>query len=74
MDTNLRLKIGLQNQKSVVTDSYFTSPLKLGVPNHEGDRLKVVLMMASAGILKGDNFYYDICCRRGSKTLLTEQS
>lgn len=74
MVTELKLRIGLQNGKSVVTDSFFTSPLKLGVPNQEGDRLKVMLMMASAGILKGDEFVYDICCGSGTKVLLTEQS
>lgn len=74
MRTELRLHVGLQNKKSVITDSFFTSPLKLGVPNTEGERLKVVLMMASAGILKGDEFVYDICCGSGTKTLLTEQS
>lgn len=74
MNTNLRLQISLQNQKSVVTDSYFTSPLKIGLPNHQGNRLKVVLMMASAGILKGDTFQYHIRCRQGTKVLLTEQS
>lgn len=74
MATELKLSIGLKNEKSVITDSFFTSPLKLGVPNQEGDRLKVVLMMASAGILKGDEFVYDICCGSGTKVLLTEQS
>ena len=73
-DTQLRLEIGLRGTKSIITDSYFTSPLKLGTPNMEGDRLKVVLMMASAGILKGDSFVYSIHCQPHTKLLLTEQS
>ena len=74
MVTELKLRIGLENNKSVVTESSFTSPLKLGLPNHEDDRLKVVLMMASAGILKGDEFDYHIYCASGTKTFLTDQS
>lgn len=74
MVTELRLRIGQKNGKSVVEDSFFTSPLKLGTPNRDGGRLTVVLMMASAGVLKGDEFVYDIRCGSGTKTLLTEQS
>lgn len=73
-DTQLRLDIGLSGTKSRIADSYFTSPLKLGTPNMDGDRLKVVLMMASAGILKGDSFAYSINCQPYTKLLLTEQS
>lgn len=74
MATELKLRIGQKNEKSIVADSFFTSPLKLGVPNQAGSRLKVILMMASAGILKGDEFVYDIFCESRTKTLLTEQS
>lgn len=74
MGTELKLHIGAWNGKSVITESYFTSPLKLGTPRTEGERLKVVLMMASAGVLKGDSFHYDITCDAGTKTFLTEQS
>ncbi len=74
MATELKLRIGVCGEKSAVTESYFTSPLKIGTPNTGGDRLKVVLMMASAGILKGDRFHYEITCDAGTKTLLTEQS
>lgn len=74
MATELKLHIAERNGKSVITESYFTSPLKLGTPHTGRDRLKVVLMMASAGILKGDSFHYEIVCGANTKTLLTEQS
>ena len=74
MTTELRLRVGIQNGKSVVTDRYFTSPLKLGMPQMRGERLQIILMMASAGILKGDTFDYEIVCEEGTKTRLTEQS
>ena len=74
MATELKLHIGMQNGRSVITESHFTSPLKLGTPKTGGKRLKVVLMMASAGILKGDAFSYDIVCDKDTRTFLTEQS
>lgn len=74
MDTVLRLRVGIQNKKSTITERYFTSPLKLGMPHAAADRLPIVLMMASAGVLKGDRFSYDIKCDAGTKSKLTEQS
>lgn len=73
-ETKLRLTVGLKQGKSVVTDRFFTSPLKLGLPEGTGERKVIMLMMASAGVLKGDAFSYDIRCESGTKTLLTEQS
>lgn len=70
----LKLCIGLQNEKSVIRDSFFTSPLKLGVPDQKSGRITIILMMASAGILKGDEFKYDVHCDIGTKATLTEQS
>ena len=56
MTTELRLCVGIENGKSAITDRYFTSPLKLGMAVSRGDRLQIILMMASAGILKRDEF------------------
>lgn len=75
MTTELKLQIGkLPTGKSYIQEQYFTSPLKLGTPHSTSDRLSIILMMASAGILKGDRFAYDICCEAGTKTMITEQS
>ena len=74
MDTGLELQIENQKGRSVIAYSYFTSPLKLGTPNIRGERLHLVLMMASAGILRGDSFWYEITCGENTKTLITEQS
>lgn len=57
-----------------IQKSYFTSPLKLGTPRTAGGRQKIVLMMASAGVLKGDAFAYHIHCHKGADALITEQS
>lgn len=72
--TELLLEIGMCGTRSQITKSYFTSPLKLGLPKTEKDRLKIVLMMASAGVLGGDTFLYRIHCRPHTRTLITEQS
>lgn len=40
----------------------------------EDETLKVIFMMASAGLLSGDRLSYDIVCGEGTKSELTEQS
>lgn len=74
MDTHLKLVMEQQFGKTQISDCYFTAPLKVGVPRMEGGSLKVVLMMASAGMLKGDHYIYDIICKERTRTELTEQS
>ncbi len=60
--------------KSYKKNSYFSAPLKIGEPRSEDDRLHMIFMMASAGILNGDELIYDITCEKASKLLITEQS
>lgn len=74
MKTQLRLKIGNTDNGTQIAEQFYTSPLKLGFPNSYGKRKKVVLMMASAGVLKGDCFDYKIQMREDSCALVTEQS
>ncbi|NCB90984.1 MAG: hypothetical protein EOM40_00215 [Clostridia bacterium] len=72
--TKLRLVMGKEYDRTVVKDCFYTSPMKIGTPRQTGDLKKVVLMMASAGVLKGDRFDYQITCEDQTKTELTEQS
>ncbi len=76
MKSELKLCIEKKCGRSVVTDSYVTSPIKLGYPQNYADpeRLKVVIMMASAGLLKGDIHQYEIVCGQGTKTYITDQA
>lgn len=74
MITELRLQIEQQGTSSEVTECYFTSPLKIGIPNYYAKRITIYLMMASPGLLQGDEFLYRICCKEGSRALLTDQS
>ena len=76
MKSELKLCIEKTCGRSVVTDSYATSPIKLGYPQNYTDpeRLKVVIMMASAGLLKGDIHQYEIVCGQETKTYITDQA
>lgn len=74
MTTELKLTIGVQEGESRILDRFFTSPLKLATPHTDYDRLNVVLMMASPGMLRGDEHSYDIRCMEASRSMLTEQS
>lgn len=74
MVTQLRLKICETKKGTQIAEQFYTSPLKLGLPKSYGDRKKIVLMMASAGVLKGDCFDYKIRVQKNSRALLTEQS
>ncbi len=76
MASAFRLTVGHDpvRDRSFREAAYFTAPIKLGEPRTEGERLQLMLMMASAGILAGDSFSYDIRCRAGARSLITEQS
>lgn len=74
MDTRLKLVLEQQFGKTVLADCYFTAPLKIGMPRMEEKKLKVIFMMASAGILDGDHLDYDITCRQKTNVELAEQS
>lgn len=74
MNTELRLHVELQNGRTTACERFCTSPLKVGMPKTENDRLHLILMMASAGVLEGDNFHYKMKFGAGTKTLITEQS
>lgn len=74
METKLRLETIHTEKGTQILDQYFTSPLKIGLPKCYGRRKKIILMMASAGILKGDSFDYYLKIKKDSCALLTEQS
>ena len=74
MTTELSMHIGLKNGVTVLDDHFFTSPIKIGMPETGTKRLHLMVMMASAGLLKGDRIVSDICCEAGTKARLTEQS
>lgn len=74
MAAELKLWIKKEQKKSILEECFFTSPLKIGIPQKKKETLHLVLMMASPGVLKDDFFSYDIRCKENSKVLITEQS
>ena len=74
MEAKLNLKIENFVGKSAVVYSKYNGSLKVGTPNYYNERLSLVIMMASAGILKGDDYQYEITCGNKTKTIITEQS
>ena len=76
MATELKLTVAKnkKTKESCIKEDYFTAPLKIGEPRSDDERLHLIFMMASAGILKGDEFLYNIRCEKDAKLLITEQS
>ena len=74
MKTTLKLEVKDYNGSTNISDCYFTAPLKIGIPKSEDDRFHVIFMMASAGLLKDDEYHYEITCKQNSKLLITDQS
>lgn len=64
----LKLTAENRNGRTIITDTVFTSPLKIANPFYRGGYTEVMMMAASAGILEGDR--YDIGISAGKKTAL----
>ncbi len=60
--------------KTKAEDYYFTAPYKIGLPQTSGKGQKVVMMMASAGLLKGDHAVCRMTCKADTVTEITDQS
>ncbi|MDP4146221.1 MAG: urease accessory protein UreD [Bacillota bacterium] len=66
----LKLGVKQKNGKTVLTDTYFTPPLKILKPfyNEDNSMMKLCLMNVSAGVLEGDS--YNIYVNLGEHTSL----
>lgn len=56
--SKLYLKAEDFNGKTILKDSFFTSPIKVAKPFYKSNYTEIMMMTASAGILEGD--FYDI--------------
>lgn len=73
--SQLRIRTELLNNRTVVADSFFTTPLKIGQPfYHEDGFTEVMVLMAGPGMLKGDHYEMAYEAAHGTKTLITSQS
>lgn len=72
--SRLYLRAERQGERTVITESSFTSPLKIAVPFYRGDFTEVMMMSASAGMLEGDDYDIRIHVCEGAALKFTGQS
>lgn len=70
----LFIETTLKNGKTVISDSFYTSPFKIAQPFLNGSMSEIMIMQASAGILAGDKHYMEFVIGAGSKAIITGQS
>lgn len=72
--SRLYLKAEKFNGRTVISDSFFTSPLKTAKPFYRGGFTEVMMMTASAGILDGDFYDIEIDVCENAALIFTGQS
>ncbi|MBP1561436.1 MAG: urease accessory protein UreD [Oscillospiraceae bacterium] len=60
--------------RTVIADSFFSSPIKIAKPFYRDDHTEVMMMTASAGMLDGDNYDIEIHVKSGASLKFTGQS
>lgn len=72
--SQLYLKTTNLNHKTVISDSYYTAPLKIAKPFYNEKYTEVMLMCASAGMLDGDVYDMEFDILDHTNLMLTSQS
>lgn len=70
----LYLKTENKNNRTIVSDSFFNSPLKIAKPFYREKFTEVMMMTASAGILENDFYDIEIDVTENSKLKFSGQS
>lgn len=70
----LKLTAENRNGRTVITDTQFTSPLKIANPFYRDGHTEVMMMAASAGILEGDFYDIEITVKANASLKFTAQS
>lgn len=70
----LYIRAELRNNRTVISDSYFTPPFKIAKPFYRGEFCEIMIMQASAGILDGDRHEIEIDIKSGAHVMVTGQS
>lgn len=63
-----------KNGRTVITDSFFSSPIKIAKPFYYADRTEIIMMTASAGMLDGDIYEIEIIVKENASLKFTGQS
>lgn len=71
-----RLYICAENKdgRTVINDSFFSSPIKIAKPFYLTDHTEIMMMTAAAGMLDGDNYDIEMIVKRGASLKFTGQS
>jgi len=73
--SELYIKTDRLNERTIVSDSFFTSPLKIAKPFYREDGYtEVMTLLAGPGMLKGDSYDIHFEMADNTKTLITAQS
>lgn len=72
--SRLYLKTGFQNQRTVIEEVFFTSPLKIAKPFYHNNYTQVMMMCASAGMLDGDIYDISLDIMPDTSLVFTQQS
>lgn len=72
--SQLYLQTANQNGRTVIVDSFFTSPIKIAKPFYRDHYTEVMMMTASAGILEGDFYDIELKITENSSLKFTAQS
>lgn len=72
--STLKLTAENRNGRTVISQSEFTSPLKIANPFYRDGYTEVMMMAASAGILEGDEYDIEITVRENASLKFTAQS
>lgn len=62
------------NGRTILNDSFFTSPIKIAKPFYQSNYTEIMMMSASAGILEGDFYDINIYLEENSNLKFTGQS
>ncbi|MCR4902716.1 MAG: urease accessory protein UreD [Butyrivibrio sp.] len=74
MNSQLNLTCGFFNGKTRIDDIYSTPPYKIMHPFTDGEKMEIILMSSSAGLLKGDTFECELYIREGANLTFSTQS
>ena len=72
--STLKLTAEKRNGRTVITNTEFTSPLKIANPFYRDNCTEVMMMAASAGILEGDHYDIEMTDKSGASFKFTAQS
>lgn len=72
--SKLYLEMENLNGKTVISDSFFTAPIKIAKPFYHLNHTEIIMMSASAGLLDGDFYNIELKLKKDTSVKFTGQS